>query len=189
MALKSKLVSVSAATMLATLYAASPLANVQIWNFNSSSQAVSDASSRDSLNLTYSDGVNLTMTGRSENNDISGDNAVETGTLVWATTNGIGPVNEDEDTGSSTRSVDSAADESDGDFDRSLLEFDIALNLASLRLNWTGGGVSSDRTDISLLAWDGTGSSALPGNNWGGILDRNGGSNDAVGNYSYLGLS
>lgn len=189
MALKRKLVSLSAATVLAALYAAPTLANVQIWNFNSSSQSFNNSSFGNSLNLTSSDGINLKVTGWSDTDDLGGADEVETGKLIWASNDGLGIQNRDEDTNQPNHSVDSVTSDADGEFDMLLLEFDTAVNLTSLKLNWAVGGNSSNKADISILAWDGTGSSALAGNTWGSILDSNGGTYDSAGNYSNVGLS
>jgi MYXO-CTERM domain-containing protein len=79
--------------------------------------------------------------------------------------------------------------DSDGEFDMLLLEFDTAVNLTSLKLNWAVGGNASSTADLSILAWNGTGSAALAGNTWSSILDSNGGRYDSVGNYNNVGLS
>jgi hypothetical protein len=188
MKINKKLVSLGVATVIAAMHAVPTLANVQTWDFNSGSQSFNNTSNGNSLSLT-SGGVNLKITGWSDTNDIDGADTVETAKLLWASTNGIGVQNRDEDTSSPNHSVDSVTSDSDGEFDMLLLEFDTAVNLTSLKLNWAVGGNQSDRADLSLLAWNGTGSAALEGKSWSSILDSNGGRYDSVGNYSNVGLS
>jgi MYXO-CTERM domain-containing protein len=171
------------------MHAVPTLANVQIWNFNSGSQSFSSSNYGNSLSLTSSDGIHLSITGWSDTNDLSGADTIETAKLLWANTNALGVQNQDEGTGSPDHSVDSVTSDSDGEFDMLLLEFDTAVNLTSLKLNWAQGGSTSDTADMSILAWDGTGSSAVLGKTWSSILDSNGGRYDSVGNYSNVGLS
>jgi hypothetical protein len=193
MAFKRKLVSLSAAAALTALYAVPSLANVQTWDFNSSSQGFSNNNFGNSLNLTSSDGITLKVTGWSDTNDVSGPDTVETARLSWASDNGLGVQNRDEGTNPPPpdHSVDSVltGNDRDGEFDMLLLEFGTAVNLSSLKLNWATGGSSDKTSDLSVLAWDGTGSSGLAGNTWGNVLDSNGGNYESVGNYSNVGLS
>jgi MYXO-CTERM domain-containing protein len=189
MGINKKLVSLGVATVIAAMHAVPTLANVQTWDFNSGSQSFNNSNFGNSISLTSSDGVNLKITGWSDTNDVSGDDTVETAKLLWANTNALGAQNQDEDTSDPNHSVDSVTSDSDGDFDMLLLEFDTAVNLTSLKLNWAVGGNSSNTADLSILAWDGTGSAALAGKTWSSILDSNGGRYDSVGNYSNVGLS
>ena len=189
MGINKKLVSLGVATVIAAMHAVPTLANVQTWSFNSGSQSFSNTSNGNSLSMTSSDGINLTITGWSDTNDVSSDDTVETAKLLWANTNALGVQNQDEDTSDPNHSVDSVTSDSDGEFDMLLLEFDTAVNLTSLKLNWAVGGNASSTADLSLLAWNGTGSAALAGNSWSSILDSNGGRYDSVGNYSNVGLS
>ena len=189
MGINKKLVSLGVATVIAAMHAVPTLANVQTWSFNSGSQSFSNTSNGNSLSMTSSDGINLTITGWSDTNDVSSDDTVETAKLLWANTNALGVQNQDEDTSDPNHSVDSVTSDSDGEFDMLLLEFDTAVNLTSLKLNWAVGGNASNTADLSILAWNGTGSAALAGNSWSSILDSNGGRYDSVGNYSNVGLS
>jgi hypothetical protein len=189
MGINKKLVSLGVATVIAAMHAVPTLANVQTWDFNSGSQSFNNTSNGNALSLTSSDGINLKITGWSDTADVSGDDTVETAKLLWANTNALGVQNQDEDTSDPNHSVDSVTSDSDGEFDMLLLEFDTAVNLTSLKLNWAVGGSSSSTADLSILAWDGTGSAALAGNSWSSILDSNGGRYDSIGNYSNVGLS
>tara|TARA_R110002049_G_scaffold66364_1_gene173244 strand:+ start:628 stop:1440 length:813 start_codon:yes stop_codon:yes gene_type:complete len=188
MGINRSLVRLGAVTVFAAMYAAPTLANVQVWDFNDSSQNFNYSGNGNSLSLTSSDGINLTVTGWSDTNDSSGPDEVETARLIWAQSTALGIVNRDEDSGSPNHSVDSVTSDSDGEFDMLLLEFDTAVNLTSLNLDWATGGSYNNTTDISILAWGGTGSGSVLGETWSGVLDNSVGY-DSAGNYSNVGLS
>lgn len=188
MVFNKKLIGLSVATVFTAIHAVPTLANVQVWDFNDASQNFSGSGDGNSLNLMSSDGINLTVTGWSDTNDSSGADEIQTAELIWAQSTALGIVNRDEGTGSPDHSIDSVTSDSDGEFDMLLLEFDTAVNLTSLNLDWARGGNQSSTTDISILAWDGSGSSSLLGNTWSGVLDNSVGY-DSVGNYSNVGLS
>ncbi|MCB1688084.1 MAG: hypothetical protein KDI33_06345 [Halioglobus sp.] len=188
MSTKRKLIGLSAATVFAAMHAVPTLANIQVWDFNSASQSFSGSGNGNSLSLTSSDGINLTVTGWSDTDDVSGADKVETAQLIWAQSSALGIVNRDEDSGSPNHSVDSVTSDSDGEFDMLLLEFDTAVNLTHLDLDWAVGGNQSNTTDISILAWGGSGSGSVLGKTWGGVLDNSVGYGSA-GNYSNVGLS
>ena len=188
MGINKRLVGLSAATVLAAVYGAPTLANVQVWDFKSSNQSFSHSHNGNSLSMTSSDGVNLTVTAWSDTDDLSGADEVETAELIWAQSTSLGIVNRDENSGSPDHSVDSVTSDSDGEFDMLLLEFDTAVNLTSLNLDWATGGRYNNTTDISILAWDGSGSGSVLGETWSGVLDNSVGY-DSAGNYSNVGLS
>ena len=189
MAMNKKMIGLGAAAALAVMHTVPALANVQVWDFNSGSQNFSSSNNGNTLSLTSSDGVHLTVSGWSDTDDLVGADGIETARLIWAQNSALGVVNRDEDSGSPNHSVDSVTSDSDGEFDMLLLEFDTAVNLTSLDLDWATGGNQYNTADVSILAWDGTGSSALLGKTWGEVLDSNGGGYDSVGNYSNVGLS
>ncbi len=188
MSANKKLVGLCAGTVFAAMHAVPTLANIQVWDFNDASQNFSGSGFGNSLSLTSSDGINLTVTAWSDTNDSSGDDEIETAQLIWAQSTALGVVNRDEDTNSPNHSIDSITSDSDGEFDMLLLEFDTAVNLTHLNLDWATGGNQSNTTDVSILAWGGSGSAALLGNTWAGVLDNSVGYNSA-GNYSNVGLS
>lgn len=161
----------------------------QTWDFNSGSQNFSSTNFGNSLSLTSSDGVNLTVTGWSDTRDISGPDEVESARLVWANSDALGVQNRDESTNSPHHSVDSITSDSDGEFDMLLLQFDTAVNLKGIDLNWATGGNSFNTTDVSILAYDGSGSTSVAGGTWADVLSSNGGNYDSAGNYNNVGLS
>jgi uncharacterized protein (TIGR03382 family) len=174
--------------MFVALHAVPSLANVQVWDFNSASQSFSSSNNGNTLSLTSSDGVNLTVTAWSDTDDLSGPDEVETARLYWAQSSALGVINRDEDTSDPNHSVDSITSDIDGEFDMLLLEFDTAVNLTHLDLDWARGGNQSNTTDISILAWGGSGSGSVLGETWAGVLDNSVGYGSA-GNYSNVGLS
>ncbi len=184
-----KAVWLAAATSCAALHAAPGLAAIQTWDFNSSSQSFSGTGYGNSLNLTSSDGINLTVSGWSDTNDSGGADEIQSARLIWAQGSALGVQNRDENTNSPNHSVDSITSDSDGEFDMLLLQFDTAVSLSGIDLDWAVGGNSSNRADVSILAYDGTGSAGINGSTWGNVLSGNGGNYDAVGNYSNVGLS
>jgi MYXO-CTERM domain-containing protein len=188
MGINRRLVGLSAATVLAAVYGAPTLANVQVWDFKSSNQSFNHSNNGNSLSMTSSDGVNLTVTAWSDTDDLSGADEVETAELIWAQSSALGIVNRDESSGSPHHSIDSVTSDSDGEFDMLLLEFDTAVNLTSLNLDWATGGSYNNTTDISILAWNGSGSGSVLGETWSGVLDNSVGY-DSAGNYSNVGLS
>ncbi|MEZ5501269.1 MAG: exosortase-dependent surface protein XDP1 [Halioglobus sp.] len=181
-------VGFAAATAVA-LFSVPTLANVQTWTFNSATQSFNNTNFGNTLSLTSSDGVHLTVTGWSDTNDISGDDTIETAKLIWAQTAALGVQNRDETTTSPNHSIDSVSSDPDGEFDMLLLEFDTAVSLSGIDLAWALGGNAVDTVDVSILAWDGAGSATLLGSTWANVLDTNGGGYDSVGNYSNVGLS
>lgn len=93
MGFNKKLISLGAATVIAAMHAVPTLANVQVWNFNSGSQSFSNSNYGNSLSLTSSDGINLTITGWSDTNDLSGADTIETAKLLWASGDALGVQN------------------------------------------------------------------------------------------------
>lgn len=189
MKVNSKIIGLGAVAAMAAMQTVPAMANVQVWDFDSSNQSFNFSGNGNSLSMTSSDGVNLTVTAWSDTNDLSGPDEIETAQLIWAQNDALGVVNRDEGTGSPDHSIDSSTSDSDGEFDMLLLEFDTAVNLTAINLDWATGGNRSNRTDVSILAWDGSGSSALLENTWASVLDSNGGNYDSVGNYSNVDLS
>jgi hypothetical protein len=190
---KQKLLSFAAVTAALAAYSLPGLANVQTWTMNSN-QAFSSNTTGNNLTMTSSDGIHLKITGYSDTNDIlNAPDTVETGKLIWATTNGLGLQNNDEDLTPPNHSIDSQVSgtvDPDGDYDMVLLEFDTAVNLTGLQLNWAVGGNAANTADISILAYTGNGSSTLVGNTWAQVLGSGtGNAYDSVGNYSNVGLS
>lgn len=191
---KRKILGLTAVTAALTVYALPGMANVQTWSFDSSSQSFSSGSSGNTLSLTSSDGIHLTVRGYSDTYDqTSAADKVETGKLIWANSTALGIQNNDENTSSPHHSIDSVVSgstDTDGDFDMLLLEFDTAVNLTGIDLNWATGGNASNTADISILAYTGSGSSTLVGNTWAQVLGSGAGDAfDSVGNYSNVGLS
>ena len=184
-----KLTGLAAATVVLTLQAAPSLANVQTWNFTNATQSFSSNNWGNSLSLTSTDGVQLTVTGWSDTNDSSGADEVETAKLIWAQSAALGIQNRDENTNSPNHAIDSITSDVDGEFDMLLLEFDTAVSLSGIDLSWALGGNTSNTADVSILAWNETGSSTLLGNTWSNVLASNGGGYDSAGNYSNVGLS
>lgn len=176
---------------LVALHALPALSAVQTqtWSFNSGTQSFSSSNFGNSLSLTSSDGINLTITGWSDTNDSSGPDEVESGKLIWANTNALGVQNRDENTSSPNHAIDSVTSDADGEYDMLLLQFDTAVNLKGIQLNWAQGGNSSNTADVSILAYDGSGSTSVAGSTWAGVLSSNGGNYDSVGNYNSVGLS
>ncbi len=180
---KGKLTGFAALGLAAALNAAPALSAVQVWDFNSGSQSFSSNNFGNTLSLTSSDGINLTVTAWSDTNDSSGPDEIETARLHWANSGALGVVNRDEDTSSPNHSVDSVTSDSDGEYDMLLLEFDTAVNLTNINLNWAQGG-GTNRADVSILAWNGIGDDTLNGETWSGVLAGNGGGFNSVGNYT-----
>ena len=63
---KSRLASIAALGLAATLQGAPALAGTQTWNFNDNTQNFSSNNYGNSLSLTSSDGINLTVTAWSD---------------------------------------------------------------------------------------------------------------------------
>ena len=193
MGYKQKIAGFIGAATVAAVYSVPTMANVQTWNFNSSTQSFNNTSSGNTLTMTSSDGITLKITGWSDTDDITNAaDKVETGKLIWATTNALGIVNNDEDTTSPNHSVDSVRTNAndpdpDGEFDMLLLEFDTAVDLDGIDLAWAVGGNATDTVDVSILAYVG-GSSTLLGNTWAQVLGAGGTAYDSVGNYNNVGL-
>lgn len=182
-------ITLAVAAGVAALHAAPALSAVQTWEFDSGSQSFSSSNYGNSLSLTSSDGINLTVTGWSDTRDIGGADEVESARLLWADSSALGVQNRDENTSSPNHSIDNITSDSDGEFDMLLLQFDTAVNLTGLNLNWATDGNSSGIADISILAYDGTGSSGVAGSTWANVLSSNGGNYDAAGNHNNVGLS
>ena len=189
MGFKQKLVGLAMATTVAAVSVPS-LAGTQTWNFDQSTAFTGGSVNGNSYSMTV-DGINLTVTGWSDTGDVdpgSNNDTIQNAKLIWATTNALGIQNRDEDTSSPNHAIDSATSDSDGEYDMLLLEFDTAVNLTGLDLAWAVGGNAANTADISLLAYTGSGSSAVSGT-WSSVLGANGTAYDSAGNYSNVGLS
>jgi len=182
-------VTLAAVAGVAALHAAPALSAVQTWDFDSGSQSFSSSNFGNSLSLTSSDGINLTVTGWSDSWDVNGPDLVDDARLLWANSSALGVQNRDEGTGSPNHSIDNVTSDSDGEFDMLLLNFDTAVNLTGIDLNWAVDGGSYGIADISILAYDGTGSSSVAGGTWADVLSSNGGNYDSAGNHNNVGLS
>jgi hypothetical protein len=189
MGYKQKLVGL-AIVATAAGFSVPTLAGVQAWNFNSGSQTFTGgANNGNSLVMTV-DGIQMTITGWSNTADLTPTDKIETGKLIWATTNAIGVQNRDEGTTSPDHAVDSSSSDSNGgEFDMLLLEFSTAVNLTGIDLAWAVGGNAANTADMSLLAYTGAGSSALNTKTWAEVLGTPGSAYDSAGNPSNVGLS
>ena len=177
------------AGMAAAMQSAPAFSAMQTWDWSNSSNSFSSNNFGNSLSMTSSDGINLTVTGWSDTNDSPGPDEIQTGKLIWAQSGSLGIQNRDEDTNSPDHSIDSVTSDADGEFDMLLLEFDTAVSLSGIDLSWGVDGSASNRADISILAYDGTGSAGLNGETWSDIFSSNGGNYDSIGNYNNVGLS
>lgn len=186
----SKISALGLTACLAVASAAPAFSAVQTWDWDRSSNSFSGGNnSGNFLNMTSSDGINLTVTAWSDTDDRPSVDLIETAKLNWQYSGtSLGAQNNDEGTSSPDHSVDSSSSDSNGGSrDGILLTFDTAVALDEINLRWaTGGG--GNTTDLSILAWDGTGSASISGSSWASILDSNGGSYRSVGNYSSVGL-
>lgn len=183
---EQKSVGWAVAAIVAALYSAPGQSAVQVWNFDDNVQNFTGAGNGNFLDQS-SGGINLTTTGWSDTVDVAGADQIESGEVIWAQTTALGVVNRDEDRNSPNHSVDSfrSGGDTDGDFDMLLLTFDEAVTLTGIDLGWALDGTTTNRADISILAWDGTGSAALGGRTWANVLSNY----DSVGNYSNVGLN
>lgn len=175
---------------LTLLHTNTAQAATQTWDFDRSSQSLSSRRNGNSLLLTSSDGVNLTVTAWSDSFDLAGDDTVRNARLTWADSTGIGVRNRDERRRDPTSlAIDSITTDIDGEYDMILLEFDTEVSLDGIDLNAALGGAAANTTDISMLAWNGSGSSSVNLSTWEDVLESNGGAYQRAGNYSTVGLS
>jgi hypothetical protein len=186
---KSRLAGLAALGLAAAMQAAPALSGTQTWNFNEYTQNFSSDNYGNTLSLTSSDGVSLTVSAWSDTDDLRDADKIETAALYWAKTNALGIINRDEINDTPNHSVDSITNDSDGEYDMLLMEFDTAVNLNAIDLNWARGGKggnNSKTADVSILAWNGIGSSSLDNNTWSEVL---GGGFDSAGNYKNVDLN
>lgn len=170
MSFKTKLTGAA----LALTLSAGAHAGLQTWDFDSPPNFDFHGAGN-SWTITQ-DGVTLKVTGWSDTWDVSGADRVETAQLIWAQNDALGVVNDDEGDNDPHHSVDSyRVNDSDGDSDMLLLEFDTAVDLQGIDLKWARNGNSSNNADISILAWDGAGDMGLNGKTWSDVLASNGG--------------
>jgi len=177
-------------TLLTVGYASPALSAVQTWDWDSSTDTFGGgATYGNTLDMTSLDGTNLTVTAWSDTDDTTNPDSIEDAELLWGNSTSLGIMNRDEAGGSPNHAIDSVStDLTGGSRDGLLLTFDTSVTLESIDLSWAVGGATADQTDISILAWDGTGSSDITGLNWADILTTNGGNYDVVGNYTDVGL-
>ncbi|MDX1734230.1 MAG: exosortase-dependent surface protein XDP1, partial [Halioglobus sp.] len=178
------------AVCVAALQAAPAYSAMQTWDWSSSTTPFTGGDNfGNSVDMSVG-GINLSVTGWSDTNDTTTPDSIETAKLNWQQSGAsLGMENQDETTQPPDHSIDSVStDQSGGSRDGLLLTFDTAVTLDGLDLTWAVGA-GTDMADISILAWDGTGSAGLAGQDWASILDSNGGNYTSVGNYQGVGLS
>lgn len=164
-------------------------AATQVWDFQNAQQALSGNNFGNTLSLTSPDGINLSVSAWSDTRDLFADDAIQSAELTWARSDSLGLRNRDEGNRNRPRRqrIDSITNDPDGEYDMVLLTFDQEVQLDGLDLALARGGSRRNTADLSVLAWDGTGSSALNGQTWSEVLSNNGGGYDVVGNYSDVG--
>jgi hypothetical protein len=193
------------------------MANVDSWSFDKATQSFSvqnatgdiskPKNAGKNLSLTSSNGVHLTVSSFADTKQVAGGgNTIQRSKLTWASDTSLGVKNKAEKTRGESwgdnsgylkkanRGIDSVATQgkqTGGNFDMILLEFDTAVSLDGLTLEWARGGNAAKKTaDISVLAYTGDGSFDLKKNTWAGVLGSgNGNAFDTVGNYTNVGLS
>ncbi|MFK7977761.1 MAG: exosortase-dependent surface protein XDP1 [Halioglobus sp.] len=160
---------------LALSLSAGAHAGVQTWDFTNPPQFDYHGAGN-SWTLTQ-DGVTVKVTGWSDTWDSSYDDEVEAAQLIWAQSDALGIVNDDEGTSSPSHAIDSfrTGNDHDGDSDMLLLEFDTAVDLQGIDLSWARNGHSYGNADVSILAWDGAGDMGIDGKTWSDVLASNGG--------------
>ncbi len=165
-----RMVGFAAVTALTTLHAVPALSGIQTWDFDNS-DSFSSNNFGNSLSISE-DGINLTVTGWSD----PFSNTVEAGRLLWAQSSALGIQNRDETTNSPNHAVDSSSRRDGGSgYDMLLLDFDTtAVDLDAIDLTWTYDN-GNNWADVSILAWDGSGSPGVAGSTWSNVLASNGG--------------
>lgn len=207
---------VIALTTILAVYCVPGMANMQTWTFDKSTQSFEKDKNKNKktkafnaiaggnstgkikadkrLHLTAADGVNLTVRGYSDTRDVArGEDMIKSAKMAWASDTALGIRNKDETTKGNNRAADSVVTgtkDPDGDFDMMLLEFDTAVSLTGMQLEWAQGGNAANTADISIMAYTGEGSDKLVGNTWAQVLGSGtGDAFDTVGNYSNVDLS
>lgn len=174
---------------LSVIHAPAATAAIQVWDFDSSQQSFNRNRNGNRLRLTSTDGVRLTVTGWSDTRDRRSGDTIQSARLMWAETDALGLRNRDERGGARTQAIDSVTNDPTGEYDMLLLEFDEEVELNGFDLNAAFGGDVANTADISVLAWDQSGASALNGRTWNDVLAGNGGGYDSVGNYNNIGVN
>jgi len=179
-------------------------ASLDTSNAISGTQSISKTkNSGKSLSLASSAGTHLKIAGFSDTKVAkSGGNKIQSSKLTWASGTALGIKNKAEKGAGgpsgankkANRSIDSFVTRSgrtDSQYDMLLLEFDTAVSLDALTLEFARGGDAGKKTaDLSILAYTGEGSSELRKNTWAQVLSSGSGNGfDSVGNYSNVGLS
>lgn len=189
MRLTSTLISTALLASSLLLPAAGALGATQVWDFDNASQSFNRNRNGNRLTLTSTDGVTLRVTGWSDTRDRRTGDTIQNGRLVWARNDSLALRNRDESGGNATHRIDSVSTDPSGEYDMLLLEFDEEVQLEGIDLDLAVGGSLGNSADISVLAWDQSGSSALNGRTWDGILAANGGGYDVVDNYNDVGVN
>ncbi len=164
-------------------------AATQVWNFDNATQNFDNNNNGNSLTLTSTDGVTLTVTGWSDTRDRRSGDTLQSARLFWSSTDDSLAMRNRDERGNNGHRIDSISNDPSGEYDMLLLEFDEEVQLEGLDIDLAAGGAAANSADISVLAWDQTGSSALNGRTWDGILAANGGGYDVVGNYNDVGVN
>lgn len=189
MRLTSTLISTALLAGSMLLPATSALGATQVWDFDNASQSFNRNGNGNRLTLTSSDGVQLRVTAWSDTRDRNTGDTVQNARLVWAANDALGIRNRDEGGQASNLGIDSVTTDPSGEYDMLFLEFDEEVRLEGIDLNLATGGAVGNTADISVLAWDQSGASALNGRTWDGILASNGGGYNVVDNYNNVGVN
>lgn len=174
---------------LALLPVTNAVGATQVWDFNNASQSFDRNRNGNSLTLTSTDGITLRVTGWSDTRDRRTGDTIQNGRLVWARNDSLSLRNRDERGRDSSHRIDSVGTDPNGEYDMLLLEFDQEVQLEGLDLGLAAGGALGNSADISVLAWDQTGSTALNGRTWDDVLAANGGGYNVVDNYTDVGVN
>ncbi|MFK7976428.1 MAG: exosortase-dependent surface protein XDP1 [Halioglobus sp.] len=189
MRLASTLLSAALLTGSMLLPATSAMSATQVWDFDSASQSFNRNRNGNRLTLTSSDGVTLRVTGWSDTRDRNSGDTIQNGRLIWARNDALALRNRDEGGSNANHRIDSVTNDPSGEYDMLMLEFDEEVRLEGIDLDLAVGGALGNSADISVLAWDQSGASALNGRTWDGILASNGGGYNVVDNYNNVGVS
>jgi hypothetical protein len=203
-----RVVGLAAATLAAALYSVPSLSAVQTWTYDQATQSFNSSNNGNTLTQ-FADGASsgnkLVTSGWSDTADVAGTGAggisndtIESAKLIWGNTNPniMGMQDQDEtSTGSPHHSIDSfrfnsSDTDPDGEFDMLLLTFDTAVTLNGINLDWALDGTTSNKADVSILAWNGVaGKDTLSGKTWSNVLASNGGGYNSIGNFADVGLA
>lgn len=189
MRLTSTICSAALLAGLMALPAAAVQAAVQVWDFDNTTQAFNRNRNGNRLTLTSPDGVTLTVRGYADSRDRASGDTIQTGRLFWSSAGDSLAMRNRDEGGTSGHTIDSVSGDPSGEYEMLLLEFDEEVGIEGFDIDAAIGGSVANTADISVLAWDQTGSSALNGRTWDGILASNGGGYDVIGNYNSVGVN